>query len=281
MTLLEYIRQLINEENIPESIIDSSIAGQVVINRDELFNHAAAGDVSGAPVRLTNTGETELIVYAEKCKSMDSTSPSIVAPSTFSDWTSLSQEETVNNMALGFKVDEDGIFWFDDESSQQAEKVCRLQPGETITLQIIGKCGTQWPQSCTINYDCTLGFEVVPIEKEIEVIGNTEAQEGQDQSQSQEDQQQVENTLETVLENNSEQSTVINISEEKEETQVKDQLSNEEQNNNQDQDQEEQEEINIKESQEEIENIEIEVDADTEDIQNINTSINTESDTLQ
>ena len=39
MTLLEYIRQLINEENIPESIIGSSIAGQVIINRDELFNH--------------------------------------------------------------------------------------------------------------------------------------------------------------------------------------------------------------------------------------------------
>lgn len=124
---------------------------------------AAAGNVSGAPVRLTNTGETELIVYAEKCKSMDNTSPSIVSPNTFSDWMNLSQEETVSNMALGFIINGTTTYWFNDEGSQQSEEVYRLAVGESITLAITGKTGTQWPQNCTIDYDCTIGFEVIPL----------------------------------------------------------------------------------------------------------------------
>lgn len=132
------------------------------------------GDISGAPVKLVNTGETELIVYAEKCKSMNSTSPKIVTPSTFSDWTSLDETETLSYMALGFTLNGSSTYWFSDESSQQPEEVYRLQPGESITLEVTGKSGTKWPSNCTIEYDCTLGLEVIPMTKIIEVPEITE-----------------------------------------------------------------------------------------------------------
>ena len=133
-----------------------------------------AGDVSGAPVKLVNTGETELIVYAEKCKSMNSTSPKIVTPNIFLDWTSLDETETLSYMALGFTLNGSSTYWFSDENSQQPEEVYRLQPGESITLEVTGKSGTKWPSNCTIEYDCTLGLEVIPMTKIIEIPEITE-----------------------------------------------------------------------------------------------------------
>lgn len=168
---VEVRKEQITEGGVAFGNNNYNISNSKSVDFPGTFNvDAAAGDVSGAPVRLTNTGETELIVYAEKCKSMDSTSPSIVSPNTFSDWMNLSQEETISNMALGFIINGSTTYWFDDEGSQQSEEVYRLAAGESITLAITGKCGTQWPSNCTINYDCTVGFEVIPFEKEIEVV---------------------------------------------------------------------------------------------------------------
>lgn len=152
------------------------------------------GDISGAPVKLVNTGETELIVYAEKCKSMNSTSPKIVTPSTFSDWTSLDETETLSYMALGFTLNGSSTYWFSDESSQQPEEVYRLQPGESITLEVTGKSGTKWPSNCTIEYDCTLGLEVIPMTKIIEIPEITEIPEQPETPETPEDQEIPEDT---------------------------------------------------------------------------------------
>lgn len=133
------------------------------------------GKLRGTEVPFTNTGETEITLVGGICKATDSSSPKVVNPRTFSDWAELTIDETTSNIALGFMVkDQYGnelvSYWFDDEQDQTMDEIYTVAPGESITIEVIGKHGMSWPNNCKLYYDCPIGFDVEPLDTFKEVI---------------------------------------------------------------------------------------------------------------
>ena len=133
------------------------------------------GKLRGTEVPFTNTGETEITLVGGICKATDSSSPKVVSQGTFSDWAELTIDETTSNIALGFMVrDQYGnelvSYWFDDEQDQTMDEIYTVAPGESVTIEVIGKHGMSWPSNCKLYYDCPIGFNVEPLDTVKEVI---------------------------------------------------------------------------------------------------------------
>lgn len=147
-----------------------------------------AGRLTGTQIPLTNSGDTNIRILSGICESNDGNSPKVVSPTKFSDWANLGIEDTLGNIAFGFLVrdqagNELATYWFSEEGRQTSEEVYVVSPGESVTIEIIGKHGMSWPKACTLSYDCTLIFDVVPLETVKEVIQIVEIPEEVEQPQ--------------------------------------------------------------------------------------------------
>lgn len=147
-----------------------------------------AGRLTGTQIPLNNTGDTNIRILSGICESNDGDSPKVVSPTKFSDWANLGIEDTLGNIAFGFLVrdqagNELATYWFSEEGRQTSEEVYVVSPGESVTIEIIGKHGMSWPKACTLSYDCTLIFDVVPLETVKEVIQIVEIPEEVEQPQ--------------------------------------------------------------------------------------------------
>ena len=147
-----------------------------------------AGRLTGTQIPLNNTGDTNIRILSGICESNDGNSPKVVSPTKFSDWANLGIEDTLGNIAFGFLVraqagNELATYWFSEEGRQTSEEVYVVSPGESVTIEIIGKHGMSWPKACTLSYDCTLIFDVVPLETVKEVIQIVEIPEEVEQPQ--------------------------------------------------------------------------------------------------
>ena len=126
-----------------------------------------AGGIQSSVVYLENDGITDMVIYAEEFKSLSWDSPTVVNPNTFWDWKNLGINDTYSYIALGLSIkdmwgNELCQHWFDDEWNQESEAIYYLNPGEAVTIEIIGKHGMCWIYPCSFEYECVIGFEVVP-----------------------------------------------------------------------------------------------------------------------
>lgn len=133
------------------------------------------GSFSSTPVIFRNTGSTELIIKANSCVSIGEDTPKVVRVNKFENWLSLGRKDTAANIALGFQIkNEDGSevckYWFDDEGSQQSEKIYIIQPGEKISIKLIAKHGMSWVGYHSFQYRCLLELEAIPAEIMVEEL---------------------------------------------------------------------------------------------------------------
>ena len=116
-------------------------------------------------IEITNTGDTTIEVSTGSINTVYG--PTVVSPHTFSDWYNLSAYQTQSNIAIGLKVNGWNTWFAGEGSSLYLET---LEPGDTMTLEMIVKHGMAWAKEVEVSYECSLEFNTIPYEYQVETI---------------------------------------------------------------------------------------------------------------